>query len=80
MKGNLLTRKVGDIPNEPDKKESKGDPISTPRLVIKNELRNLYQVSVLLHTNISSKPRPSPRDAHQQEDPRRKTDAAKDPR
>jgi hypothetical protein len=43
--GNLLTRKVGDIPNEPDKKESKGDAISTPRLVIKNKLWNLSSIS-----------------------------------
>ncbi len=41
----VLTRKVGDIPNEPDKKESEGDAISTPRLIIKNKLWNLLRIS-----------------------------------
>jgi hypothetical protein len=37
----LLTRKVGNIPNHPYSEESKGYPISTPRFVIQNQLRNL---------------------------------------
>jgi hypothetical protein len=77
----VLTRKVGDIPNEPDKKESKGDAISTPRFVIKNKLWNLSRISTPFIETYILNGTPQPLlGTYQEENPCCKTDAAKDPR